>query len=95
MLMAVIYDDAYNTLRISIKQARNLAIADRKRNITNPNRGEIHVWIKSAKGLNASTDGMAPQKDNVDPYVKIYMLPGKEKYSKQKTKVVINHGWMQ
>lgn len=204
MLMAVIYDDAYNTLRISIKQARNLAIADRKRNITNPyvkcyllpdrtkgskrktsykkatcnpvydeefkyhilkqdltlrtlqvsvwhhnalglnlflgeiflpltfhqfdqashwytlgehrflptvshlqisrgeivlaiklvpgetgsNRGEIHVWIKSAKGLNASTDGMAPQKDNVDPYVKIYMLPGKEKYSKQKTKVV-------
>ncbi|CAH8668480.1 unnamed protein product [Schistosoma rodhaini] len=189
MLMAVIYDDAYNTLRISIKQARNLAIADRKRNITNPyvkcyllpdrtkgskrktsykkatcnpvydeefkyhilkqdltlrtlqvsvwhhnalglnlflgeiflpltfhqfdqashwytlgehrflptishlqisrgeivlaiklvpgetgsNRGEIHVWIKSAKGLNASTDGMAPQKDNVDPYVKMYV----------------------
>ncbi|CAH8611694.1 unnamed protein product [Schistosoma mattheei] len=204
MLMAVIYDDAYNTLRISIKQARNLAIADRKRNITNPyvkcyllpdrtkgskrktsykkatcnpvydeefkyhilkqdltlrtlqvsvwhhnalglnlflgevflpltfhqfdqashwytlgehrflptvshlqvsrgeivlaiklvpgetgsNRGEIHVWIKSARGLSASTDGMALKKDNVDPYVKIYMLPGKEKYSKQKTKVV-------
>ncbi|CAH8631958.1 unnamed protein product [Schistosoma guineensis] len=187
MLMAVIYDDAYNTLRISIKQARNLAIADRKRNITNPyvkcyllpdrtkgskrktsykkatcnpvydeefkyhilkqdltlrtlqvsvwhhnalglnlflgeiflpltfhqfdqashwytlgehrflptvshlqvsrgeiilaiklvpgetgsNRGEIHVWIKSARGLSASTDGMALKKDNVDPYVKI------------------------
>ncbi|CAH8620193.1 unnamed protein product [Schistosoma intercalatum] len=204
MLMAVIYDDAYNTLRISIKQARNLAIADRKRNITNPyvkcyllpdrtksskrktsykkatcnpvydeefkyhilkqdltlrtlqvsvwhhnalglnlflgeiflpltfhqfdqashwytlgehrflptvshlqvsrgeiilaiklvpgetgsNRGEIHVWIKSARGLSASTDGMALKKDNVDPYVKIYMLPGKEKHSKQKTKVV-------
>ncbi|CAH8639382.1 unnamed protein product [Schistosoma curassoni] len=204
MLMAVIYDDAYNTLRISIKQARNLAIADRKRNITNPyvkcyllpdrtkgskrktsykkatcnpvydeefkyhilkqdltlrtlqvsvwhhnalglnlflgeiflpltfhqfdqashwytlgehrflptvshlqvsrgeivlaiklvpgetgsNRGEIHVWIKSARGLSASTDGMAVKKDNVDPYVKIYMLPGKEKHSKQKTKVV-------
>ncbi|CAH8589659.1 unnamed protein product [Schistosoma turkestanicum] len=204
MLMAVFYDDAYNTLRISIKQARNLAIADRKRNTTNPyvkcyllpdrtksskrktthkkatcnpvfdeefkynilrqdltsrtlqvsvwhhnalglnlflgeiflpltfhqfdqashwytlgehrllptishlqinrgeivlaiklvpgetgsNRGEIHVWIKSAKGLCTSTDGIAPQKDNVDPYVKIYMLPGKEKYSKQKTKVV-------
>ncbi|CAH8639867.1 unnamed protein product [Schistosoma margrebowiei] len=204
MLMAVIYDDAYNTLRISIKQARNLAIADRKRNITNPyvkcyllpdrtkgskrktsykkatcnpvydeefkyhilkqdltlrtlqvsvwhhnalglnlflgeiflpltfhqfdqashwytlgehrflptvshlqisrgeivlaiklvpgetgsNRGEIHVWIKSARGLSASTDGMALKKDNVDPYVKIYILPGKEKYSKQKTKVV-------
>ncbi|CAI2734105.1 unnamed protein product [Schistosoma spindalis] len=204
MLMAVIYDDAYSTLKISIKQARNLAIADRKRNITNPyvkcyllpdrtkgskrktsykkatcnpvydeefkyrilkqdltlrtlqvsvwhhnalglnlflgeiflpltfhqfdqashwyklgehrflptvshlqisrgeivlaiklvpgetgnNRGEIHVWIKSARGLSASTDGMALKKDNVDPYVKIYMLPGKEKYSKQKTKVV-------
>ncbi|RTG87294.1 synaptotagmin-like protein [Schistosoma bovis] len=55
---------------------------------TGSNRGEIHVWIKSARGLSASTDGMALKKDNVDPYVKIYMLPGKEKHSKQKTKVV-------
>nr|AAW25226.1 SJCHGC02541 protein [Schistosoma japonicum] len=204
LLMSIIYDSTFNALRVGIKQARDLAIADRKRNVTNPyvkcyllpdrtkgskrktshkkstcnpvfdeefkyyilkqdlasrtlqvtvwhynvlglnlflgeiflpltfhqfdeashwytlgehrlvpaashlqinrgeivlaiklvpgetggNRGEIHVWIKSAKGLSASTDGVASQRDNVDPYVKIYMLPGKEKHTKQKTKVV-------
>ncbi|CAH8618941.1 unnamed protein product [Heterobilharzia americana] len=204
LLMTVFYDDVHNALRIGIKQARNLAIADKKHNLTNPyvksyllpdrtkgskrktshkketcnpvfdeelkynilkqdlasrtlqvsvwhynalgvnlflgeiliplafhqfdqtshwytlgerrlvsaashlqihrgevvlavklvpdeagnNRGEIHVWIKSAKGLSTSTRGIAPKKDNVDPYVKIYLLPGKEKSSKQKTKVV-------
>ncbi|TNN09400.1 Synaptotagmin-like protein isoform 2 [Schistosoma japonicum] len=187
LLMSIIYDSTFNALRVGIKQARDLAIADRKRNVTNPyvkcyllpdrtkgskrktshkkstcnpvfdeefkyyilkqdlasrtlqvtvwhynvlglnlflgeiflpltfhqfdeashwytlgehrlvpaashlqinrgeivlaiklvpgetggNRGEIHVWIKSAKGLSASTDGVASQRDNVDPYVKM------------------------
>nr|CAH8873672.1 unnamed protein product [Trichobilharzia regenti] len=204
LLLIMFYDDAQNALRVSIKQARNLAIADKKHNTTNPyvksyllpdrtkgskrktshkketcnpvfdeefkyhilrqdlasrtlqvsvwhynalgvnlflgeillplafhpfdqtshwytlgerrlvpaashlqiHRGEvilavklvpgevgsglceIHVWIKSAKGLSTSTGGKAPKKDNVDPYVKIYLLPSKERSSKQKTKVV-------
>ncbi|CAH8872277.1 unnamed protein product [Trichobilharzia szidati] len=204
LLLILFYDDAQNALRVSIKQARNLAIADKKHNTTNPyvksyllpdrtkgskrktshkketcnpvydeefkyhilrqdlasrtlqvsvwhynalgvnlflgeillplafhpfdqtshwytlgerrvvpaashlqiHRGEvvlavklvpgeagsglceIHVWIKSAKGLSTSTGGKAPKKDNVDPYVKIYLLPSKERSSKQKTKVV-------
>ncbi|VDP67367.1 unnamed protein product [Echinostoma caproni] len=50
-------------------------------------QSELHVWIKSAKGLSTSTTGRS-KSSTVDPYCKIYILPDKAKNSKRKTAVV-------
>ncbi|TPP60442.1 Synaptotagmin 4 [Fasciola gigantica] len=50
-------------------------------------QSELHVWIKSAKGLSTSTSGKS-KSSSVDPYCKIYLMPDKAKNSKRKTSVV-------
>ncbi|KAF5403045.1 Synaptotagmin protein 4 [Paragonimus heterotremus] len=51
------------------------------------NQSELHVWIKSAKGLTTSGSG-ASKSASVDPYAKIYLLPERSKDSKRKTKTL-------
>ena len=45
--------------------------------------GELHIHVDRARGLAA-----ADSNGYSDPYIKIYLLPDKDKHTKQKTSVI-------
>ncbi|VDO12852.1 unnamed protein product [Rodentolepis nana] len=55
------------------------------------NQGELHIYIKSATDLNVplgANEGGGDSKNRVNPFVKTYLLPEREKNSKRKTKII-------